>query len=59
MSKSVWEIIMQCSDNNECLKFRVSRHQFAEAATQAYLERNKLKAREPKILSVKEVTQGV
>lgn len=59
MSKKTWEIIMQCSDNSERLRFRVSRHQFAEAASQAYLEKNKLKTREAKILSVKEVTQDV
>ena len=53
MSKKTWEIVMQCRDNDERLKFRVLRRQFAEAASYAYCEKNKLKSREPKILSVK------
>ncbi len=55
MSEKVWEIVMCCRDNGERLEFRVSRHQFAEAASHAYYEKNRLKTREPKILSVKRV----
>lgn len=53
MSEKLWEIVMQCRDNDERLEFRVLRHQFAEAASHAYYEKNRLKFREPKILSVK------
>ena len=56
MSENIWEIVMQCRDNDERLEFRISRHQFAEAASHAYYEKNRLKAREPRILSVKKVS---
>ena len=55
MGESLWEIIMQCRDNNERLEFKVARHQFAEAASYAYYEKSRLRSREPKILSVKKV----
>lgn len=50
-----WEILINCSDNGEDIKFNVSRAQFAEAASCAYLYKNGIKHRSPTIVSVRSI----
>lgn len=50
-----WEILINCADNGEEVRFSVSRAQFAEAASCAYLYKNGIKHRSPTIVSVRSV----
>jgi hypothetical protein len=50
-----WEILINCADNGEEIRFNVSRVQFAEAASCAYLYKNGIKHRSPTIVSVRSI----